>query len=283
MEELATTATSQVAAAGISKDRVEVRRRLLHLRFAGQESTLEVEWREGVDVRETFETAYGVNKYRAGGQAGANTALPPQPKGEWTHRQLRGPAGTFTFHGGTSSAPEGTEIDEIRCSDPGTCTPSGDPPSPLKQLDFDGIGTFKNIGKRGSRVPDFVLAGANATAEGHGNRDFDGTFHWFEVNVDDNGEPGKRNPTKNPDDGDPELCPPNGFGEKGGQALANCGCSDFYRITIYDGVNAADVVKNSDGSIDPSQLNRTDVIYEVHGYLDGGNLQIHRLTGFDQK
>jgi hypothetical protein len=234
-------------------------------------------------VKDSFETADGVNKYRAGGQAGANTALPPQPKGEWTHRQQRGPAGNFTFHGGTSSAPEGTEIDEIRCSDPGTCTPSGDPPSPLKQLDFDGVGTFKNIGKRGNRVPDFVRAGATATAEGRGNREFDGTFHWFEVNIDDNGEPGNSNPTKNPDDGDPELCPPNGFGEKGDQALANCGCSDFYRITIYDGVNAADVVKNPDGSIDPIQLNRTDVIYEVQGYLDGGNLQIHRLTGFDQK
>ena len=55
-----------------------------------------------------------------------------------------------------------------------------------------------------------------------------------------------------------------------------------YRITIYDGVNAADVVKNPDGSIDPSMLNRTDVIYEVWGYIDGGNKQIHLLTGFDR-
>ena len=121
------------------------------------------------------------------------------------------------------------------------------------------------------------------TAEGHGNKDFDGTFHWFEVNIDDDGEPGNSNPTKNPDDVVPGLCPPNGFGEKGDQALANCGCSDFYRITIYDGVNAADVVKDPDGSIDPSKLNRTDVIYEVWGYIDGGNLQIHSLTGFDKK
>ena len=59
MGELATTARSEVAAAGVPEDRVEVRRRLLHLRFAGQESTLEVEWQEDVDVRQTFETVYG--------------------------------------------------------------------------------------------------------------------------------------------------------------------------------------------------------------------------------
>jgi len=59
INELATTARSEVVAAGVPEQRVEVRRRLLHLRFAGQESTLEVEWHEGVEVRETFETAYG--------------------------------------------------------------------------------------------------------------------------------------------------------------------------------------------------------------------------------
>jgi cysteine-rich repeat protein len=228
-----------------------------------------------------FDTGEGENRYTAGGQAGANTALPPQPRGEWTHTNHTGPAGRFTFHGGTASAPEGTEIDEIRCSDPGGCSPSGNPPSPLKQLDFDGVGTFKNIG-RGIAAPDFVRGGATVTAEGHGNRAFNGTFHWFEVNIDDLGEPGNSNPRGNPDDTDPALCPPLGFGEKGTQELANCGCSDFYRITIYDGVPAADVTKNADGSIDPSELNTTDVIYEVFGYIDGGNLQLHRPTGFDR-
>ena len=74
-----------------------------------------------------------------------------------------------------------------------------------------------------------------------------------------------------------------GFGENGTLPLAECSCSDFYRITIYDGVNAADIVKNPDRSIDPSQLNRTEVIYRVWGYIDGGNVQIHQLTGFDQQ
>ncbi len=63
----------------------------------------------------------GIDRAQFGGQAGANTALPPQPAGEWTHHQQRGPSGRFTFHGGTASAPAGTEVDEIRCSDPGGC------------------------------------------------------------------------------------------------------------------------------------------------------------------
>jgi len=222
------------------------------------------------------------NRYSAGGQVGANTGQQPQPKGEWTHRQRRGPAGKFTFHGGTASAPLGSEIDVIRCSDPGGCKPSGDPPSPVKQLDFDGIGTFKNIGKKNGSVPDFVKAGAMVTAEGNGNKDFDGTLHWFEVNIDDLGEPGNTNPKKNPGDGT-EACPVNGFGEKGDEELGDCSCSDFYRITIYDGVDATTVPRNPDGSIDKASMNTEDVIYEVWGYINGGNLQLHHPTGFDLK
>lgn len=56
-------------------------------------------------------------------------------------------------------------------------------------------------------------------------------------------------------------------------ALADCDCPDFYRITIYDGVDAATLAS--------SGPNKTDVIYEVYGYVDGGNLQIHPLTGYD--
>jgi len=80
-------------------------------------------------------------------------------------------------------------------------------------------------------------------------------------------------PRKNPY----ELCPANGFGEKGDEALAVCGCPDFYRIITYDGVYAENLVRNDDGS----SLNRTDVIYEVWGYIEGGNHQIHRPTGKD--
>jgi len=218
----------------------------------------------------------GTNTYQFGGQAGANTALPPQPKGEWEHHQQKGPAGSFSFHAGTASAPAGTEVIEIRCSDPGGCTPSGNPPSPNKQLDFDCVGTFSNIGS-GKSAPTWLIAGADVTAEGHGNKTFNGTFHYCEVNVDDLGEgPGPAEP-------DTADCPSEGFGEKGDPTVpANCDCPDFYRITIYDGVNAADVTFLPDGSIDPTTLNKTDVIYEVDGYLKNGNgLQLHSLTGFD--
>ncbi|MHC4322629.1 MAG: hypothetical protein ACYST3_10180, partial [Planctomycetota bacterium] len=50
----------------------------------------------------------GIDRAQFGGQAGAHTALPPQPAGEWTHHQQKGPSGDFTFHCGTSSAPEGS-------------------------------------------------------------------------------------------------------------------------------------------------------------------------------
>ena len=226
----------------------------------------------------------GIDRATFGGQVGANTALPPQPKGEWTHTQHKGPSGSFTFHGGTASAPAGTEIIEIRCSDPGGCKPSGDPPSPVKQLDFDGIGTFKNFGKAGTdREPTWLIDGANASCGSAGGKfRFDGTFHYFQVNVDDLGEPGNKSldAASNPD-----ICPPLGFGEKGapGDDLGDCRCADFYRITIYDGVDAADLTFLADGSIDPALWDDKAVIYEFYGYIDGGNLQIHHPTGYDRK
>ena len=57
---------------------------------------------------------------------------------------------------------------------------------------------------------------------------------------------------------------------------ADCGCRDFYRITIYDGVYPDPAT----GEIVP---NKDDVIYQVRGYIDGGNLQIHPPTGFDRQ
>ena len=63
--------------------------------------------------------------------------------------------------------------------------------------------------------------------------------------------------------------------------MANCDCPDFYRITIYNGVDADDVVWLPDGSIDPTLLRQQEVIYEFYGYIDGGNLQLHHLTGYD--
>ena len=40
--------------------------------------------------------------------------------------------------------------------------------------------------------------------------------------------------------------------------MADCDCPDFYMITIHE-------------TIDPGSA----VVYEVYGYFDGGNAQIH--------
>lgn len=186
-----------------------------------------------------FKNQKHVDSYTFGGQGGAPTASQPQPFGEWTHHQQRGPQGTFVFHAGTASAPPGTEISLIECSDPGGCSPSGDPPSPAKQIDFEGIGTFKNIKKTGGS-----FTGSETTGE---------TFHWFSVHIEDLGEPGKGGKVEPPGD----TCPESGADGLNG-IFADCACPDFYAITIH-------------ATSDPS----SDVIYHVHGYIKGGNLQIH--------
>ncbi len=116
-----------------------------------------------------------MNVYTCGGQAGAPTALQPQPWGEWTHSQQRGPAGSFTFHGGTASAPRGSEIDWIQCNDPGWCVQARK--APAKQLDFGGVGTFHNLKGAPASIGSYVIVGES--------------LHWFEVNIDDLGEPSR--------------------------------------------------------------------------------------------
>ena len=197
----------------------------------------------------------GFNRYTFGGQAGANTALPPQPSGEWTHHQQSGPSGRFVFHGGTSSSDQYTKIDQIICSDPGGCRPSGNPPSPDKQIDFAGVGQFKNID---SDDPSLVSVLAQAT------------YHWFDVHIEDLGEPGNKPRVR------PQNCPEAGsgtdaFANPSVFLSANCGCADFYRIRIYEAFDPATEAPN-----------KTNVIYEVGGYINGGNLQIHYLTGYDR-
>lgn len=173
------------------------------------------------------------DRYTFGGQAGAPTASQPQPSGEWTHHQQSGPSGDFVFHAGTASAPAATEIDLILCTDPGYCRQAR--PAPNKQIDFEGVGTFHNI-----RNPSAALGGVVVGV----------TLHWFEVHIEDLGEPG-RNGRQGPAAGN---CP--NAGSAG--VLADCGCPDFYRIRIH-----------------ANQTPGSPVIYEVYGYIDGGNLQIH--------
>ncbi len=189
----------------------------------------------------TFEGDGGMNDYTFGGQAGAPLASQPQPWGNWTHHQKSGVSGSFVFHAGTPSAPEGTEIDWISCSDPGWCRQAR--PAPAKQIDFGGVGTFKNMKDVPAEIADHIVVGES--------------LHWFEVNIDDLGEPGGHD--------DPGFCDPLGYGRNGGAELADCDCPDFYRIRIYSGSTDA-----------------TDVMYEVYGYIDNGNLQIHPPTGRDR-
>ena len=173
-----------------------------------------------------------INRYTFGGQAGAPTAAQPQPSGEWTHHQQSGPAGHFVFHAGTASAPEGTEIDFINCTDPGFCAPAHE--APAKQIDFEGVGSFKNI--KGNTDLGGAVAGV--------------TLHWFEVHIEDLGEPGKGGKVDPP----ASICPREGSAG----LVADCDCPDFYRITIHE-----------------TKFSGSPVIYEVFGYITGGNLQIH--------
>jgi hypothetical protein len=184
-----------------------------------------------------------VDRYQFGGQAGANTALPPQPAGEWTHHQQRGPSGSFVFHAGTASAPAGTGINLINCRDDLSCHPAR--PAPAKQIDFWGVGTFKNMKDAPAIIADNVIVGE--------------TLHYFEVNIDDAGESGNTNSPKNI----LSPCPDQGFGLHGGAKNVDCDCPDFYRITIY------------------TDDTPTTIMYQVYGYIKGGNLQIHPLTGYD--
>ncbi len=229
--------------------------------------------------------------YTFGGQAGANTAKQPQPKGEWEHNNHIGPEGLqFAFHGGTASGGPGTEIDEIICTDEGWCKQAR--PAPNKQIDFVGIGEFSNFqiddtsfaGDGEHTFPGIgdVVAGSGGCKPGNGPKSCNnnpgpetGTYHWFQVHIEDLGEPGNK-----PDDG--AFCPEDGSGNNPFAEppvvdnVADCGCADFYRITIYAGFDPMLV----DGEV-TGAINKTDKIYEVWGYLDGGNFQIHPLTGFD--
>ncbi|MCH7839788.1 MAG: hypothetical protein IID38_06085 [Planctomycetes bacterium] len=71
------------------------------------------------------------------------------------------------------------------------------------------------------------------------------------VRIADWGEPGKSGKQ-----GPASRCPDNGF--DGANALDDCGCPDWYHIAIH-------------ANEDPA----SPVIYEVDGYITGGNLQMH--------
>ena len=62
------------------------------------------------------------------------------------------------------------------------------------------------------------------------------------------------------------------------------GCPDFYRIRIYCGVEPTFDEGGDLSNFNEIAAKKADgPIYEVFGYIDGGNWQIHPLTGFDLK
>jgi len=241
------------------------------------------------------------NDYTFGGQAGANTARQPQPKGELEHVQHSGPAGEWAFHMGTASAPPGTEVDIIQCSDPGWCRQAR--PAPDKQIDFAGIGSFRNIIDEGNLNDSGTCATVTDT---HGNphdRTL-GTYNWAEVHIEDRGEPGREGQHTT---ADPANCPAEGTGTDAFSAYngvgsrvdavasgtynsfvcktdndPSTGCPDFYRIRIYCGVEPTFDTDGNLSNFDEIAAQKANgPIYEVYGYIDGGNWQIHPLTGFD--
>lgn len=191
--------------------------------------------------------------YTVGGQVGAPRANDPS-FGEWTHTQHAGFEGSFTFHAGTNSAPEGTEISSIACDDPGWCVQARC--APFKQIFWEGIGSFKN--EKGFNAG-CVIAGE--------------TLHYFRAHVGDFGEPGKTGKQKNEAkcewaSGGPNIAdvvfidavPDDKFGDKGGQECDEC--PDYYEIEIHC-------------TTDPA----SPVIYSVGDFIDRGNFQIHPEVG----
>jgi hypothetical protein len=190
----------------------------------------------------------GFDRYTFGGQIGAPTASLPNPRGEWTHHQFQGPSGDFVFHAGTASAPPETKVLKVGCYDPGFCQPAR--PAPFKQLNWEGIGQFKNA----KGIP-----GSWGVQVGK-------SLHYVKVHYEDIGEPGGPNgaQTKNancPDRtigsviGDPKTSP--------AAALICANCPDVYQITIFK--------KATDPAVDKTNT----IIYAVGGYIDHGNIQLH--------
>jgi len=57
-EALTDRAVREIEATGVDRATIEVRRRILHLRWSGQESTLEIDWSDGVSLTEAFALRY---------------------------------------------------------------------------------------------------------------------------------------------------------------------------------------------------------------------------------
>jgi len=221
--------------------------------------------------RNDLDTGYWVT---TGGQINAPSNRQP-PAGHWTHSQHGGANGNFTFHAGTSSAPDGTQISTVECADPGWCVQARC--APFKQLFWTGIGNFANQHFSGVFPGCEVVKGQK------------GTQHFVKAMIGDFGENDRPTRELSLVDGNPDTCdwfdslqdagyagPPgpwdaadavplasvldDKFGDKLGQVCDKC--PDYYQIEVHC-------------TTDPG----SDVIYSFQGFLDSGNYQIHPLTG----
>ncbi|CCK80458.1 hypothetical protein [Desulfobacula toluolica] len=212
-----------------------------------------------------------------GGQIGAPSG--GESRGHWTHTQHGGAEGSFGFHSGTSSAPEGTEISTIECADPGWCVQARC--APFKQIFWTGIGIFA-FQHFDAELPGVVPYKKNNPAS---------TFHYYRAMVGDFGENDRPTREASLIDENTDGCnwidrlkeagfdtppgpyeasdavfldsePDPQFGDKGGQICDKC--PDYYQIEIY-------------AKGDPNDPG--EIIYKFQGFLEHGNYQIHPETG----
>jgi hypothetical protein len=221
---------------------------------------------------ESFDTGFWIT---TGGQINAPSGNQP-PSGHWEHTQHGGAEGNFSFHVGTSSAPEGTQISTVECNDPGWCVQARC--APFKQLFWTGIGNFAN--------QRFDAVFPEECEVKKGNK---GTQHFVRVMIGDFGENDRPTREASLIDADPDTCnwfdklkdagfpeppgpwnasdavfldsePDDQFGDKGGQLCDKC--PDYYQIEIHC-------------TTDPGSA----VIYQFAGFLQHGNYQLHPATG----
>ncbi len=175
----------------------------------------------------------GINTSTFGGQVGASNS----EYGEWTHVNHTGPAGSWAFHGGTASAPDGTFMRIIACPDPEACNPAA-ANGHNKQIDIEGVGVFRN-----GTPPSGVEIGALC----------DVTIH-----IEDLGEPGRGRHGRQPNG--------NGCLDGGHAGLLvddydDCGCPDFYEIQISCDVGgASEVVYVHSGYLTAGNLQMHDAL-----------------------
>lgn len=206
------------------------------------------------------------DEYTFGGQAGAPTKA-SGPFGEWEHTNHEGPSGVFTFKMGSHSAPKETLITDIECSDPPACA-HAKANGKVKQIDFEGTGSFRNLQAKGPNKPTTMTINGAAVRL---DNDVDPTRHYARVHIEDLGEDGpaidviescivNHTPGANADGGTLTSAE-NGTPDTGEGAICST-CPDIYQIEIH-----------------ATEDRTSPVIYTVGSYTNKGNLQMHQPTG----